>query len=84
MKQHPSDALKRELDLDFLGTQHDLTQVLAQADFVVLALPETPATAAMLNAAAFAAMKDTAFVINVARGPVIDHDALVEALARDT
>ena len=81
MKQHPSEALKRELDLDFLGTQHDLTQVLTQADFVVLALPVTPATRAMLNAAAFAAMKDTAFVINVARGPVIDHDALVEALA---
>lgn len=82
IKQHPSDALTRELGLDFLGTQHDLTQVLAQADFVVLALPVTPATRAMLNAAAFAAMKDTAFVINVARGPVIDHDALVEALAQ--
>ena len=81
MKQHPSDALTRELGFDFLGTQHDLTQVLTQADFVVLALPVTPATRAMLNAAAFAAMKDTAFVINVARGPVIDHDALVEALA---
>lgn len=81
LKQHPSEALKRELGLDFLGTQHDLTQVLTQADFVVLALPVTPTTRAMLNAAAFAAMKDTAFVINVARGPVIDHDALVEALA---
>ena len=82
IKQHPSEALKRELGLDFLGTQQDLTHVLAQADFVVLALPVTPATRAMLNAAAFAAMKNTAFVINVARGPVIDHDALVEALAQ--
>ena len=82
IKQRPSEALKNTLGLNFLGTQKDISQVLAQADFVVLALPVTPATRAMLDAAAFARMKNTAFVINVARGPVIDHGALVSALAQ--
>ncbi len=81
IKHHPSEALKHELGLDFLGTQKDLARVLEQADFVVLALPVTSATRAMLDAVAFAEMKNTAFVINVARGPVIDHDALLNALA---
>lgn len=83
IKQHPSEALQHELDLDFLGNQDDVPYVLGQADFVVLALPVTPDTRAMMNAVAFARMKNTAFLINVARGPVIDHDALVDALAQE-
>lgn len=82
IKQHPSEALQHELGLDFLGNQDDSPYVLGQADFVGLALPVTPDTRAMMNAAAFARMKNTAFLINVARGPVIDHDALVDALAQ--
>lgn len=81
--QHPSETLKHELGLDFLGGQDDIPHVLAQADFVVLALPVTPDTRAMMNANAFAQMKNKAFLINVARGPVIDHDALVDALAQE-
>ena len=82
IKQHPSEVLKQELGLDFLGGQDDVPQVLEQADFVVLALPVTSETRAMMNADAFARMKQKAFLINVARGPVIDHTALVEALAQ--
>jgi phosphoglycerate dehydrogenase-like enzyme len=82
IKHHPSEALKHTLGLDFLGGPDDVPQVLEQADFVVLALPVTPETRAMMNADAFARMKQTAFLINVARGPVIDHAALVEALAQ--
>lgn len=81
IKQHPSEAIKQALGLDFLGGQDDVSQVLEQADFVVLALPVTPETRAMMNADAFARMKNNAFLINVARGPVIDHDAFVHALA---
>jgi phosphoglycerate dehydrogenase-like enzyme len=55
---------------------------LADADYVVCALPLTAETTAMLDAAAFAAMKEGAYVVNVARGALIDDDALVAALER--
>jgi phosphoglycerate dehydrogenase-like enzyme len=53
---------------------------LGEADHVVCALPLTAETSGMLDAAAFAAMKKGAFLINVARGGLVDDDALVEAL----
>ena len=84
IKQHPSDALRRQLGLEFLGGIQDLPGVLAEADFVVLALPVTPATRGIINTAALARMKKSAVLINVGRGPVIDHDALVTALAQKT
>jgi phosphoglycerate dehydrogenase-like enzyme len=53
---------------------------LAEADFVCLALPATPATDGIMDADAIAAMKSTAYLINVARGALIDEAALVDAL----
>jgi phosphoglycerate dehydrogenase-like enzyme len=82
IKQNPSAALQQELGLEFLGGASDLAKVLAEADFVVSALPVTLATRGIINAAAFAQMKKSAFLINVGRGPVIDHTALLEALAQ--
>lgn len=84
IKAHPSDSLRQELGLDFLGGPHDLPKVLTAADFVVLALPVTPATRGLIDSAALAHLKKSAFLINVGRGPVVDHDALVEALAQKT
>ena len=82
IKQHPSDEVRTEFGFDFLGGPHDLNHVLAEADFVVLAIPVTPQTREVINAQAFSSMKKKAFLINVGRGPVIDHDALVEALTQ--
>jgi phosphoglycerate dehydrogenase-like enzyme len=82
IKQHPATALQQELGLAFLGGSGDLAKVLAEADFVVSALPVTPTTRGVIGAAALAGMKKSAFLINVGRGPVIDHDALLEALSR--
>ena len=60
---------------------HDrLHDLLGQADVVVLACPLTPETENLIDAAALAAMKPTAHLINVARGRVIDEPALIEAL----
>ncbi len=53
---------------------------LGLADFVVCALPLTPATAGMIDKAALEAMKPSAWLVNVARGGLIDEAALVAAL----
>ena len=54
--------------------------MLAQSDYVVAAAPLTPETRGMLGEAEFQAMKPTAVVINLGRGPVIDEAAIVRAL----
>jgi phosphoglycerate dehydrogenase-like enzyme len=58
----------------------ELHDALAEADVVALCLALTPATTKIVDAAALAAMKPTAYVINVARGALIDEEALIEAL----
>lgn len=57
-----------------------LHAMLAECDIVVASVPLTAETRAMFNAEAFKAMKPEAFFINIARGDVVDEDALVQAL----
>lgn len=57
-------------------------ELLAWADFVVLATPLTPETDDMIDREALAAMRSSAYLINIARGEVVDDDALVDALRR--
>lgn len=57
-----------------------MDEVLAQADFLSLHVPLTEETHHLLGAAELARMKPSAFLINTARGPVVDEQALVEAL----
>jgi glyoxylate reductase len=54
--------------------------LLREADFVVLSLPLSPESRHLIGDAELALMKPTAFLVNVARGPVVDEAALVEAL----
>jgi D-2-hydroxyacid dehydrogenase (NADP+) len=58
-----------------------LDEALAQADFVVLAAPETPETRKMMGAREFALMKPSAYFLNVSRGALVDEPALIFALA---
>jgi phosphoglycerate dehydrogenase-like enzyme len=58
----------------------DLHAALGEADFVVLCLAQTPETERVIDTAALAAMKPSAYLVNVARGGLIDEDALVAAL----
>ncbi|HZT88942.1 MAG TPA: D-2-hydroxyacid dehydrogenase [Stellaceae bacterium] len=58
-----------------------LGELLPQADFVVLACPLTPETEKLIDAAALARMKPSAYLVNVARGRVVDEPPLIEALA---
>jgi D-3-phosphoglycerate dehydrogenase len=57
-----------------------LDELLATSDFVTIHMPKTPETTGMIGAAELAAMKKTAYVVNVARGGLIDEDALFDAL----
>jgi phosphoglycerate dehydrogenase-like enzyme len=54
--------------------------LLGRSDVVVICCPLTEATRGLFDQRAFASMKPTAYVINVTRGPIIDGDAIVEAL----
>ena len=58
----------------------DLAALLAECDAVVLAAPETPETYRMFDQETFAATKPGAYFCNVARGPLVDEPALIEAL----
>ena len=57
-----------------------LDQLLAQSDFVTIHIPKTAETTGLIDAAALKKMKPTAFVINAARGGVLDEAALHQAL----
>lgn len=59
-----------------------LEEVLPQADVVVLAVPLAPETERLMNAARFALMKPGAILVNIARGPVVDTQAMIDALER--
>ena len=61
-------------------TASKLHEALPHADFVVVAAPDTPQTRNMLGSHEFALMKPTAYLINVARGTLIDEPALIDAL----
>jgi glyoxylate reductase len=65
---------------DICATYMTMEEVLKTSDFVSLHVAYNPETHHLMSAAQFASMKPTAFVINTARGPVIDEAALVEAL----
>ena len=76
-KRNPStapDAVDEAYGPDALG------ELLRRADYVVLACPLTDETRGMIDAEALTAMNHDAVLVNVARGPIVDEDALVRAL----
>jgi phosphoglycerate dehydrogenase-like enzyme len=69
-----------EAMLDRVGGPETLPQLLGESDFIVLAAPLTPETEEMINAESLALVKPGAWLINVARGGLIDERALLRAL----
>jgi D-2-hydroxyacid dehydrogenase (NADP+) len=65
---------------DSIHGMSEVVKLVPQADFVVLTCALTPETRGLMSAAAFAAMKPSAYFINVARGPVADEAALIRTL----
>jgi phosphoglycerate dehydrogenase-like enzyme len=74
----PGDALPP--GFSEIRTPAHLYELLAKSDFVFVACHWTPETADMMNEAAFAAMKPGATLINVARGEIVNEDAMFAAL----
>ena len=66
--------------VDTLINREHLPELLSQSDFVVLALPATPESINMIGEKELHCMKPSAYLINVARGTVIDEKALIKAL----
>jgi len=62
------------------GWTHDLHELLGRADIVSLHVPLSAGTRHLIGRAELAAMKPTAVLVNTARGPVVDEEALAEAL----
>ena len=69
-----------EIVLDRVGGPETLPELLAESDFIVLAAPLTSETEQMINAETLAMVKPGAWLINVARGRLIDERALIRAL----
>ncbi|WP_433923932.1 2-hydroxyacid dehydrogenase [Vreelandella sp. 21] len=69
-------ALEKELG----AQRRELNELLAQADFVCVTVPLTADTEHLLGANEFALMKPSAIFINIARGKVVDENALIDAL----
>jgi phosphoglycerate dehydrogenase-like enzyme len=75
------DTANRPDNVDALHGPDQFLAALAEADVVALTCPLTDQTRGLMDRAALAAMKPSAYLINLARGAVVDEGALVAALA---
>lgn len=75
-------------DLEFVATNGvelvELDEVFRRSDFVTLHLPAMPETEKLVNASKLALMKPTAYIVNTARGKLMDEDALYQAVTSGT
>ena len=71
---------RRADEADFGATRVSFDDLLRRSDYVVLACPLTAETRNLIDAAALAKMKPSAFLVNIARGAIVDTQALCEAL----
>lgn len=75
-----SSAVREIAGFDRVYPRDELVQAVRGFDFLILLTPYTPQTHGIVNTAVFTAMKPTSYVLNLARGGVVDEDALLEAL----
>lgn len=68
-----------DVPIDFV----EMAELLTLADFLVLCVPLTDETRGMIDRPALASMKESAYLVNVSRGPIVVTDDLVEALRSD-
>ncbi|MBH3330952.1 D-glycerate dehydrogenase [Pseudomonas oryzihabitans] len=77
---YTANSAKPELEEQMGAQRRELDELLKEADFVCLVVPLSTATEGLIGARELGLMKSSAILINLARGPVIDEPALIEAL----
>ena len=77
---YTANSAKPELEEQMGAQRRQLDDLLKEADFVCLVVPLSTATEGLIGARELGLMKSSAILINLARGPVIDEPALIEAL----
>ena len=80
VKRTVSEGMREAMGLEWLKTHNNLPELLRQSDFVSLHVPLSKETERLIGPAEIALMKPSAFLINVARGRVVDRGALLAAL----
>lgn len=80
IRQNPNGAVPEDIELDWVGGLGDLPRLMSGSDVVVVTIPLSESTRGVIGEAALAAMRQTGILINVARGALVDEDALLAAL----
>ena len=80
VKRSVSAGMRVAMGLEWLETERHLPELLRESDFVSLHVPLNKETEGLIGASEIALMKPTAFLINVARGRVLDREALRAAI----
>jgi len=80
MKQTGHDQAQKELDMEWVGGPETINDLLNQSDYVVLCLPLNNQNKGLINSRTLSMMKQSAYLINVSRGGLVEYDALKEAL----
>jgi phosphoglycerate dehydrogenase-like enzyme len=81
VKRHGPPLYNVDPLVDQIFSPAQLCEMLPRCDYVVVAAPLTAETKGMIGETAFAAMKPEAVVINIGRGPVVDENAIIQALS---
>jgi phosphoglycerate dehydrogenase-like enzyme len=77
---HPSPERRGELFADEVFGPSELKPAVAAADYIVLSTPHTPQTDRLIDRGVISAMKPGVVLVNIARGRVVDEEAMIEAL----
>ncbi|MDI5982280.1 2-hydroxyacid dehydrogenase [Amycolatopsis magusensis] len=83
VRRNPGTPLPGDLALTQVDGDDRLPELLADSDVVVLTVPLSPATTGLIGAEELAMMRPDALLVNVARGPLVDENALFEALVEE-
>lgn len=83
LRRHPNISETDPLcDVVYGSDKKSLNKLMSESDYVVCSAPSTVETRGMVNADAFKAVKENCVFINLGRGPVVDEEAMIDALQR--